>query len=302
MRAPNGVNTTGHSRSSPGDRAGRPVGQHIGRSRLRLRPFGESRPGEGASPRTDRTRRAQLRLPDVDRPGSSWPGRSRQRVPMAGARLRGARRVADSDYGRRRVRPPPPAPPPPRASGPERGGESGDPKARSVGRAEATGGGRAPGGGAPRTRRGRRARWCAAPIAPEKREKTPARAKPPHPGTGVGNPQPAVRGCGELNPPTRLAHPGGVDSSDFRPPPPPPPQIKDDHPFTPPKQRADVVAHRSIDRHTKRAFDGNDAGTLAHSLRTTLNSPFLALRLHRIPTASVGRRTSRGKRDRSLSG
>jgi hypothetical protein len=74
-----------------------------------------------------------------------------------------------------------------------------------------------------------------------------------HPGAGVGNPQPAVYGCGQVECPHQLADSGGVDSGDLR-------EIKHDHAFSLPKQQANVVAERSTDGHTKRAFDANNAG------------------------------------------
>ena len=74
----------------------------------------------------------------------------------------------------------------------------------------------------------------------------------------------------------------------------------DDRPFTLPKQRADVVAHRSIDRHTKRAFDGNDAGTLAMQLKNYAQfAPSCITPSSRVQRVFRYRRTSTGKRDRS---
>jgi hypothetical protein len=116
-------------------------------------------------------------------------------------------------------------------------------------------------------------------VSRQKVEETRPLEHRPHPGTGACNPQPAVRGCRQVERPDQLAHSGGIDSSDFR-------QIEHDQPFTHPKQLADVVAHRSIDRDTKRAFHGNDAGTLAMHLENYAQiRPLPALRLHRVSTA-----------------
>lgn len=97
-----------------------------------------------------------------------------------------------------------------------------------------------------------------------------------HPGTGVGNPQPAVHGRRHVERSDELAHSGGIDPGDRR-------EIENDRPFTLPKQSADAVARRSIDRHTKCACDGNDAGTLAMQLKHYAQfAPSCFLRLHRL--------------------
>jgi hypothetical protein len=97
-------------------------------------------------------------------------------------------------------------------------------------------------------------------LSGEKIEHTGALEDLLYPGIGVRNPQPAVRDSRQVERPDQLAHSGGVDPRDF-------PEVEHDHPFTLPKQPANFVAQRSIDRHTKRTFNGNDAGTVATQLK-----------------------------------
>ena len=106
-------------------------------------------------------------------------------------------------------------------------------------------------------------------LSGQKGEDTRALEDLAHPGTGVGNPQPAVHGRRHVERSDELAHSGGIDPGDRR-------EIEDDRPFTLPKQARTLSR---ADRSTGTRSAPSTATTrelLRCSLSTTLNSLPLA--------------------------